>query len=338
MDDLYLRACRREPVPRTPLWMMRQAGRYLPEYRALRKQHDFLALTRTPDLAAEVTLQPVRRFGFDAAILFADILTPLVGHGIEVSFAPGPVLARPFREPDDLSRLSGFVAEAAVPETLQTIRILRAELPVPLIGFVGAPFTLACYLVDGRGTKDFPRTRSLLFREPSLAHGLLDALAEMLADYAAAQVGAGASAVQIFDTWAGLLTPEDFRTFEAPVVHRIAERVRELGVPVIYYLNGCAALLAEMGDLAADVVGVDWRVPLDRARAALPREAAVQGNLDPMVLLGPPEKIRERTRDVLRRAGDAPGHVFNLGHGVHKDTPLKSVEVLVTTVREESSR
>lgn len=338
MNDLFLRACRCEDVEQTPVWLMRQAGRYLPEYKEIRKDHDFLTMTRDAELAAEVTEQPIRRFGMDAAILFADILTPVVGCGIDLEFDPGPVIAHPIRKAEDLEPILAFDAEAHVPETLETIRLLVDRLDVPVIGFGGAPFTLACYLVDGRGTKDFARTRTMFHQEPNLAEKLLNAIGDMIADYATAQVEAGASAVQIFDTWAGLLAPRDFAEMVAPSLRRIFDRIRDLGVPSIYYVNGCAALLSEIGTLGADVAGIDWRVPLDVARAALPETMAVQGNLDPLILLGYKDNIRERVREVLAAAGDQPGHIFNLGHGIHKETPPENVEVLVDTVREESSR
>ncbi len=338
MDDLFLRDCRREEVERIPLWLMRQAGRYLPEYRELRAQHDFLSMTRNPELAVEVTHQPIRRFGMDAAILFADILTPVVGCGVGVVFNPGPVIDDPIRKEADLEPIRAFDSEKHVPETLEAIRRLTERLDVPLIGFGGAPFTLACYLVDGAGSKDFARTRIMLHQEPELARQVLEAIGDMVAAYARAQVMAGAKAVQIFDTWAGLLSPRDFAEMEAPVLRRIFDSIRELGVPSIYYLNGCAALLGEIGKLGADVAGVDWRVPLDVARAALPDTMAVQGNLDPVILLGDKDTIRERVREVLRAAGDCPGHIFNLGHGIHKETPLENVQVLVDAVREESHR
>ncbi len=339
MNDLFLRACRREPVERTPVWIMRQAGRYLPGYRAAReKAGGFVALTRDPALAAEVTLEPVERFGLDAAILFADILTPVLGAGIEVEFAPGPVVRKPVAGDADLAPLSAFDAARAVPETLDTVRRLVPRLPVPLIGFAGAPFTLACYLVEGHGSKEFERTRALLYRDPAFAGRLLDTLAAMTADYLEAQVRAGAAAVQVFDTWAGLLSPGDFARFLAPGLRRIFQRVRGLGVPSIYYVNGGGALLPEIGTLGADVAGIDWRTPLDRARALLPATMAVQGNLDPMVLLGPADLVRERVREVLRAAGNRPGHVFNLGHGIHHTTDPERVAVLVETVRKESAR
>lgn len=332
MNDRFLRACRREPVDRTPVWLMRQAGRYLPEYRALRAKHDFLEMTRAPELAAEVTLQPVRRFGMDAAILFADILTPIAGAGYEVAFSPGPVMARPVRSEADLALLLRFDPEEAVPETLETIRLLRRELDVPLIGFAGAPFTLACYLVDGKGTKDFALTRGLLYRDPDFGRRLLDALAASLVAYGLAQVRAGAQALQVFDTWGGLLGEREYEEFNVPVLRRVFAELRPAGVPLIYYMNG-PARLDVAGSLGADVVGIDWRTCMAGARRALEGVAAVQGNLDPLALLAPEEVVRERVRDVLRRAGPGPGHVFNVGHGIHKDTPPESVAVLVEAVR-----
>ncbi len=337
MNDLFLRACRREPTERTPLWLMRQAGRYLPEYRALREKYGFLDLIREPELAAEVTLQPLRRFPLDAAILFADILTPLVGAGIGVRFTPGPVLERPVRRSRDLDPLRSFDPGEAVPETLEAVRLLKRELSVPLLGFVGAPFTLACYLVDGKGTKDFPLTRALLYREPELGREIMEVLGEVVAKYAAAQVAAGADAVQVFDSWAHLLPAALLERSEGPALRRIFSAVRDAGAPSVYYANGVFQLLDLLGDLGCDVVGADWRVPLD-AYDVLRDRMAVQGNLDPAVLFGTEEVIRREVREVLRRAGARPGHVFNLGHGLHRKTPLRSVEALVTAVREESTR
>jgi len=339
MNDLFLRVCRREPTERTPVWLMRQAGRYLPEYRELRAKHDFLTMTRTPELAAEVTLQPIRRFGFDAAILFADIMTPLVGHGIEIDFAPGPVVAKPFREMKDVERLANFEAETAVPDILETIRILKRELSVPLIGFVGAPWTLACYLVDGKGTKDFPRTRSAQYGNPEFAHGLLESLGGMVAAYAKAQVEAGASAVQVFDTWAGLMPGCEYLPYCQNVLAPLHEEIRKSGVPAIHYSPAFSThpVLIQLAD--PDVAAVDWRTdigfvwPDDREE-----QWAVQGNLDPMALFAPPARLREEIRDVITRVDGRPGHIFNLGHGIHKDTPVESVEILVETVRQETSR
>jgi uroporphyrinogen decarboxylase len=333
VNDLFLRACRREPTERTPIWLMRQAGRYLPEYRALREKHDFLTLTREPELAAEVTLQPIRRFGFDAAILFADIMTPLVGCGVEMEFAPGPVIAKPFRDAEDLAPIAGFEAEAAVAESLATIRILKRELDVPLIGFSGSPWTLACYLVDGRGTKDFAMTRALLHRDPELARRLMETLGDMVADYAVAQVEAGADAIQVFDTWADLLAPPVYADFVMPSVKRVFARLRDTGVPSIYYFPG-----SWLPAVSMDVLGIDWRADLETMMDLAMGEVAIQGNLDPTVLLATPDVVRERARLLLDAAAGRPGHVFNLGHGIHKDTPVENVEVLVETVREEPRR
>ncbi|MEN8149247.1 MAG: uroporphyrinogen decarboxylase [Planctomycetota bacterium] len=343
MNDLFLRACRCEPTERTPVWLMRQAGRYLPEYRELRKQHDFLTLTRTPDLAAEVTIQPIRRFGFDAAILFADIMTPLVGHGIEIDFAPGPVVAKPFRDPADVARLKDFEAETAVPDILETIRILKRELDVPLIGFAGAPWTLMCYLVDGQGTKDYPLTRTMLYRDEEMAWDLAEAMADMVAAYAKAQVEAGADAVQVFDTWAGLMPVGMYLTYAVDILAPLHQAIREMGVPVIHYSSALSGWPGFAKAVESDVVAVDWRVGLDHVFHSTSEkfgkpERAIQGNLDPMALFAPPDRLREEIRDILTRVSGWPGHIFNLGHGLHKDTPIESVEVLVETVREETVR
>jgi len=339
MNDLFLRACRREPTERTPVWLMRQAGRYLPEYRELRAKHDFLTMTRTPELAAEVTMQPIRRFGFDAAILFADIMTPLVGHGIEIDFAPGPIVAKPLREMKDVERLANFEAETAVPDILETVRILKGELDVPLIGFVGAPWTLACYLVDGKGTKDFPLTRSALYGNPDFADGLLEALGGMVAAYARAQVEAGAAAVQVFDTWAGLMPAGEYLNYCMNVLAPLHEEIRKSGVPVIHYSPAFSNYPGYINSADSDVVAVDWRTALDFIYSNVEENPkAVQGNLDPMALFAPPARLRKEIRNVIECVDGRPGHIFNLGHGIHKDTPVEGVEVLVTTVREETSR
>jgi uroporphyrinogen decarboxylase len=337
-NDLFLRACRREPVERTPIWLMRQAGRYLPEYRELRKKHDFLSLTREPELAAEVTLQPIRRFGMDAAILFADIMTPLVGHGIEIAFAPGPVVKTPIREMKDVERLRNFEAQSAVPDILETIRILKGELDVPLIGFVGAPWTLACYLVDGQGTKVFPKARGVLHGDPEFADALLGALGEMVAEYAKAQVEAGADAVQVFDTWADLLGGGAYLAYSQKVLAPLHEEIRKTGVPVIHYSPALTLYPGLIDVMDPDVAAVDWRTDLSYIMASMSsRPRAVQGNLDPMALFAPPDRLREEIREVLSRVAMRAGHIFNLGHGLHKDTPIESVEILVQTVREETA-
>ena len=330
-----LAALRRTPVERTPIWLMRQAGRALPEYRELKAQHGFLGLATTPELAARVTLQPVERFGFDGAILFADILTPLLPLDFGIEFRPGPVLERPLRGTGDLDRVRppqpadlAYIAEA--------IRLVRAELPArtAMLGFAGAPFTLAAYLL-GSNSRDHSEVRAALYGEPQWFHELLERLAELTVSYLRLQVQAGAEAVQLFDTWAGLLAEPEYRRFVLPSVQMI---FRELGdsVPRIYLIKDGAHLLDAQGEAGADALSLDWRVPLDEARARLGDGFAYQGNLDPGVLLGSPESVRAAVRDVLRRNGGRPGHVFNLGHGLLPSTPLENLQTLVDEVRQHA--
>jgi uroporphyrinogen decarboxylase len=344
-DALFLRACRLEPVERTPIWIMRQAGRYLPEYRALREKYDFLTSCRTPELACEITLQPVRRLGVDAAILFSDILVPLPGMGVDVAFTPGPHLDRTIRTAADVARLRVADPLESTSYVLDAVRLVRQELggAVPLIGFAGAPFTMATYLVEGGGTKQFAEIKRLLFGDPGTAHELLSICAETVGRYLAAQVEAGAEAAMLFDTWAGLLAPSDYRDFALPYVRRVfgeVERVASrlgLEVPRIYYAGNAGGWLDACRDTGATVVGLDWRMDLDRARIALGPSLAVQGNLDPAVLLGGTAGIRSRAGDVLHRAGPT-GHIFNLGHGILPDTPPDHARSLVEAVAELSSR
>ena len=335
----FLAACRREPAAHTPIWIMRQAGRYLPEYRALREKHDFLAMTRTPELAAEVTLQPVRRFPLDAAILFADIMTPLEGLGLGLRFTPGPVIDRPVRSAADVDALPATDPEATVPFVFATIRALRTELPpqVPLIGFAGAPFTLLCYLVEGKGSKGFLAARSFLYAEPAAARRLLDKLADLTLAYLAAQARAGAQALMLFDSWAGLLGPATYTEFALPVVQRILDGLAGTGLPRIYFPHQGGTLLPDLRGLPAEVVGVDWRMPLGRARAELGPALAVQGNLDPAALFAPDVELRRQADRVLAEAGGAPGHVFNLGHGIEPGVDPGKVARLVDHVHERTS-
>jgi len=345
-EPLFLRACRRQPVERTPVWMMRQAGRYLPSYRAVRAGASFLEMCHTPELAAEVTLQPIDQLGFDAAILFSDILVTLPPMGLDIGFPEkGPVIAAPVRDraaidalvvPDPVERL-GFVLDA--------VRLIRRQLAgrVPLIGFAGAPFTLLTYAVEGGGSKDYGHTRRLLFGDPAGAHALLEKLADTVAAYLAAQVEAGAQAVQLFDSWAGILAPADFDEFALRWARHVIERVRAhpavaaARAPIIYFVNGCAPYLERYASSGADVLGVDWRVDIDRVRAVVGDGVALQGNLDPGVLFGPPERIRQRVGEVLAKAGPV-GHVFNLGHGVLPTIDPEHVRVMVESVRELSAR
>jgi len=334
MNDRFLRACRREPVDRTPLWIMRQAGRYLPEYRELRAKADFLTVCRTPELAAEVTLQPLRRFQLDASIMFADIMTPLDAFDIAMTFNPGPKVAQPIRTRADVDRLHAKPAEEAVPYVAETLRILRRELDgrTPLIGFCGAPFTIAAYLVQGEGKEGFNALKKMMFEAPSTLEALLEKLTLAMADYVRLQAKAGAQAIQIFDSWVGVVSPEDWDRYVLEPTKALVTAVRASGVPVIYFANGATTILDRVAAVGADVYGIDWRIPLDEARARLGGAPAVQGNLDPAVLLGPVAEIERRAADVVRRGG-GKGHIFNLGHGIFPETPIESVEALVRTVR-----
>ena len=332
----FLAACRRQPVPYRPVWIMRQAGRYLPEYRALRAKVNFEALTRTPDLAAEVTLQPLRRFELDAAILFSDIMTPLQGMGVDLTFEPGPVVREPIRTDAQIEALPALVAQRDVPFVLETIRLVRANMPrlAPLIGFAGAPFTLLCYLVCGRPSKEFAAARTFLYAQPEAAQRLLEKLADAMAEYLAAQARAGAQALMLFESWAGLLAPKEFKQFALPAVRRTAAALRRTGVPLIYYVNQGSALMPAVAQLDVDVVGVDWRSGLSEVRRVLGPGKAVQGNLDPAALFAPAAELRRHVDAVLDEAGSAPGHIFNLGHGIWPDTDPDAVARLVDYVHE----
>ena len=336
----FLAACRREPVPHIPVWIMRQAGRYLPEYRKIREDVDFLTLTKTPDLAAEVTLQPIRRFGMDAAILFSDIMTPLEGMGLELEFAPGPVIDNPVRSAADVEQLRVADPDETVPFVMETIRILRRELPAsaPLIGFAGAPFTTYCYAVEGGGSKSFREAKAFMYGEPDAARALLEKIGDTTIRYLGAQAEAGAQALMIFDSWAGILTPEAYAAFALPVVQRMIRELRQHGVPLIYFPNQGATLLEHARESGADVIGVDWRTPLSKARATLGPELAVQGNLDPAALFAPREELARQIDRVLAEAGDAPGHIFNLGHGIERTTDPDAVAFLVDRVHRGTAR
>ncbi len=336
----FLAACRREPVSHTPVWIMRQAGRYLPEYRKIRAEVDFLTLTKTPDLAAEVTIQPIRRFGMDAAILFSDIMTPVEGMGVSIEFAPGPVVKDPIRSLQQVEALVVPDPEESVPFVLETVGILSDELPesAPLIGFAGAPFTLFCYLVQGQGTKTFAEAKGFLFAEPKASRLLLDKLADTMIAYLAAQAASGAKALMLFDSWAGLLSPEAYETFAFPSVKRVMDAMGSADVPLIYFPNQGATILETARGSGADVIGVDWRLPLSKAREVLGPDVAVQGNLDPSALFASRDELGRQIDRVLAEAGPTPGHIFNLGHGIERTTDPDSVAFLVDRVHETSSR
>jgi len=334
----FLSACRREPVPHVPVWFMRQAGRALPEYRALRGSGSILDAVRHPELAAEVTLQPVHRYGVDAAILFSDIVVPVaaIGFGVDIRPGTGPIVERPFRSRDDLSRLRPLEPTEDIPWVQETVEILVKELTVPLIGFAGAPFTVASYLIEGGASRDYAMTKRLMHAEPQTWAALLDRLADLALAFLRAQVDAGAGAVQLFDSWAGALSPADYRRHVMPASARIFAGLEDLGVPRIHFGVGTGELLGLMGQAGADVVGVDWRVPLDVARVRVGPDKAVQGNLDPLVCLAPWPVVAEQARRVLAEAGPGPGHIFNLGHGVVPQTDPDTLARLVDLVHAET--
>lgn len=320
---------------------MRQAGRYLPEYRAMRERFGFLDLCKNPEAAAAVTLQPVDRLGVDAAILFADILLIVepLGVGLEFAKGEGPVIRRPVRSERDIARLGRIDVEAAVPFVFETVRRVKQALAgrVPLIGFAGAPFTVASYVVEGGPSREYLHAKRLMYEEPEAWHRLMELLTEATARYLNGQIAAGAQAVQIFDSWVGVLAPDDYRAFVMPHTRALV-RALTPGVPVIHFGTGTAALLPLMRATGGDVIGLDWRVDLDAGWAAVGHDVAVQGNLDPAVLLAKPPYIRQRVKDILDRAGGRPGHVFNLGHGVLPTTPVEHVKALVDMVHELSDR
>jgi uroporphyrinogen decarboxylase len=334
VNDRFLRACRREPTDRTPVWFMRQAGRYMAEYRALRAKHSLLTLCRTPELAVEVTLQPIRALGVDAAILFSDLLLPLAPLGIPFDFAAGegPRIEKPVRSAADVAALRRFEPREDLGMVLQAIRMLRSELDVPLIGFAGAPFTLASYAIEGGHSNHYALTKSLMYGDPQTWHRLLGLLAEVVRDYLLAQVEAGVQAVQVFDSWVGTLSAQDYREFVLPHVRTIFEGLRGTSVPTIHFGTGTFHLLPLLREAGGDVIGLDWRTPLDEGWARLGEGVAVQGNLDPTLLFAPQERLLARVDDVMRLAQGRPGHVFNLGHGILPGTDVLNVKAVVERV------
>jgi uroporphyrinogen decarboxylase len=338
-DPLLVRAARREPVERTPVWFMRQAGRSLPEYRAIRERHGLFEVCRQPELCAEVTLQPVRRHGVDAAVMFADIMLPVLGMGVDVELVEnvGPVVARPIETVADLDRLHVPEPEESVPFVLEAVRLTRAELrdDQAVVGFCGGPFTVAGYLVEGKPTREFTNVKRMMYGRPAVWHALMERLADAFARYVAAQVRAGADVIQVFDSWVGALSPADYEEFVAPYSAHI---LRAVDAPTIHFGTGTATLLKLMAEAGGDVIGLDWRIPLDRGWNEVGEDRGVQGNLDPALLLGPWERVETAARDVLARAGGRPGHVFNLGHGVLPDTDPAALGRLVELVHEATDR
>lgn len=341
MNDRFLRACRRQAVDTTPVWFMRQAGRYMSDYRQLRKRYSLLEICGHPELAVAVTLQPVDVIEVDAAILFSDLLVPFTPLGLEFEFVKGegPSIHYPVRKAADVDRLRRFDPRDELGHVLETIRLLRHELRdrVPLIGFGGAPFTLAAYAIEGGPSTTYAQTKGFMYAQPDAWHRLCARLADLIAEYMRAQIEAGAQAIQIFDSWVGALGRADYREFALPHTRAIFDRLRDTGVPLVHFGVGTTAILEDLADAGGDVIGIDWRQPLDEAWARVP-DRAVQGNLDPALLLGPSSRYLGAADDVLRRAAGRPGHIFNLGHGILPSTPLEHVQELASHVHAESRR
>lgn len=332
----FLNACLREPVDKTPVWFMRQAGRYMKEFREIRKKHSLLTVCKTPDLATEITLQPITRLGVDAAILFADILLPLEPMGIDLEFTKGegPVIHNPVRQKSDVDRLRVIDAATELPFVGKAIQQIRSSLKeeIPLIGFAGAPFTLASYLIEGGHSRNYLITKQMMYAAPELWRQLLEKLAEVITTYLRFQVRMGAQAVQLFDSWVGSLSPFDYQSYVLPHVKRIVDGLKQEGVPVIHFGTGTGSLLEQMREAGGEVIGLDWRVNLDEAWGRIGYDRAVQGNLDPVTLFGPLPEIERRVVDILKRANGRPGHIFNLGHGVLPETPVEHVAAVVEMV------
>jgi uroporphyrinogen decarboxylase len=339
----FLRACRREKVDTTPIWLMRQAGRYMAEYRQLREKYSILELIKTPELACEVTLQPMNAFDLDAAIIFADILPPLEGMGLELDFVKGegPAIYNPVRTADDVARLRVTPPEECLSFTLDAIKLARAALDgrgLPLIGFSGAPFTLAAYAVEGGGSSNHLKVKSLMMSDPTTWHALMQKLSDVVGHYLLAQAQAGAQVLQLFDSWVGQLAPEDYRQHVMPYTRHALDIARGAGVPIIHFGTDTGGMLELLRDAGGDVIGVDWRIDLDSAWARLGDQVAIQGNLDPVALFAPWPELQKRAQLVLDQAAGRPGHIFNLGHGILPNTPIENVKRLVDFIHEYSAR
>ena len=341
MNDRFLKACRREPVDCTPVWFMRQAGRYMVEYRRLREKHSILELCKMPELAAQVTLQPIDRFALDAAIIFADILLPLEPMGLTLEFAEGegPIIHNPVRDRAAVDRLT-VIDDTELQYVMDAISLTRKMLAdrVPLIGFAGAPFTLASYAIEGGSSRNYIHTKQMMYREPETWHRLMDKFARVITGYLRRQIKAGAQAVQLFDSWVGCLSAGDYAEYVMPHVQLIFEGLKHEGVPLIHFGTGTTAILKAMRQAGGDVIGIDWRIPIDEAWAMVGYDRAVQGNLDPVTLFGPISEIERRVTDILRRAAGRPGHIFNLGHGILPNTPVENVAATIDLVHKLSTR
>ncbi|MBE0596657.1 MAG: uroporphyrinogen decarboxylase [Desulfuromonadales bacterium] len=336
----FLKACWGQPTDFTPVWLMRQAGRYLPQYMEVRRNCTFLELCKTPELAAEVTIQPIDYLGADAAILFSDILTPVEPMGLKLDFVPGPVFENPVRTKADIEALRIPVMEEDVPYVLETIRILRREFEgrVPLIGFGGAPFTLACYMVEGKGSKDFAQIKKMMYGAPELYAALMEKITEMDRQYLNAQIAAGAQAIQIFDTWGGIVSPLDYERFILPYTKKLIDGLDRQNVPIIHFVKGSGTMLETVKKAGSDVVGLDWHIGLGTARDLLGPQIAVQGNLDPTVLYAPKAHIRQEVKRILDENAGRPGHIFNLGHGILPNVDPEHAKYMVECVHELSGK
>ena len=334
MNDTFLKACRGEKVDYTPVWLMRQAGRYMKEYQEVRAKVDFLTLCKTPDLAATVTLQPIDILGVDAAILFSDILIPVEAMGMPLEFhdKKGPILGDPVRTKAGVDKLIIPDTEDSMPFVLEAIKILRRELKVPLIGFSGAPWTLATYIIEGGSSKNFMHTKRMMYQNPGLFKALMEKITATVIEYLTSQIHAGVQAVQLFDSWAGILAPYDYENNIFPYVKSAIKALKKFDIPVIYFVNDCAGLLKVVKKCGADVIGIDWRVDMAKAAKKLGKKYSVQGNLDPCVLFAPKEQIEDRVKDILFKAEPARGHIFNLGHGILPETPVENAIAMVEAV------
>ncbi len=339
-NDLFLRACRKEEVERTPIWIMRQAGRYLPQYRAVREKSDFLTMCKTPELAAEVTIQPVDLIGVDAAIIFSDILVipEAMGMHLDMVESKGPVFPHPIRNENDFKMLKDIDAHKDLKYVLDAVSLAKKELNgrVPLIGFAGSPWTLLTYMVEGKGSKNFSEIKKLIYNNPKLAHKLLEKISNAVADYLSAKIEAGANAVQIFDTWGGILSQNDFKEFSLNYIEQIISKVKRNNEPIIVFAKGVHYKLDDIVNAGADVIGLDWTMDIGKVRNEVGGKVALQGNLDPTVLYGSKEKIREEVKRVLNSYGKGSGHIFNLGHGILPDVDPENAKALVQFVKEES--
>lgn len=341
-NDIFLRACKREPVERTPIWIMRQAGRYLPEYRAVREKADFLTMCKTPELASEVTIQPVDILGVDAAIIFSDILVipEAMGMHLEMQEAKGPVFPNPIRRESDFKGLRDISPEKDLKYVLDAVSLTKKELNqrVPLIGFSGSPWTLLTYMVEGRGSKNFSFVKKMIYNEPKLAHKILDKISRAVSDYLSAKIESGVNAVQIFDTWGGILSQEDFYEFSLQYIAKVISNIKRKDEPVIVFAKGVHFGLEKIVQSGADVIGLDWTMDLGSVRNILKNKAALQGNMDPSVLYASEDKIKNEAKKVLSSYGKGSGHIFNLGHGILPDIDPENAKALVRFVKEESMK